>query len=144
EMLLEHTQRNPIRLWQLWARCFLGLVAIRRGDAKNGLRTLSDELERAGDARFLPRFLLLLGELAACHGDAGEAERGLAAAEDAMNRCKARDEGWYLPELLRSKGELLLKASLPGAEECFREGLDTARQQGALFWELRTAMSLAR
>src|SRR5437764_9943515 len=40
-----------------------------------GLPLLRDELNRAGDARFLPRFLpllgeLVLGELAACFGEA--------------------------------------------------------------------------
>ena len=30
------------------------------------------------------------------------------------------------------------------AEQCFVEAIDVARQQGALFWELRAAISLAR
>ncbi|HET6196336.1 MAG TPA: hypothetical protein VFE12_11295, partial [Acetobacteraceae bacterium] len=25
-MLLEHTERHPVRLWNIWARCFIGLV----------------------------------------------------------------------------------------------------------------------
>lgn len=53
-----------------------------------------------------------------------------------------------MPELLRIKGELLLldnaSGSAAAAEESFREGLEIARQQGALFWELRGATSLAR
>jgi predicted ATPase len=59
----------------------------------------------------------------------------------------AREEGWYLAELLRIKGELLLQfdpASATAAEKCFAQAVEVARQQGALFWELRTAMSLAR
>ena len=147
-MLLEHTERHPVRLWQLWARCFLSLVAIKRGDTVDGLANFREELERAADARFLPRFLLLLGELAACLGEAGEVGQGLATVDDALTRCKARDEGWYLPELLRIRGELLLKQGAAGPDlegkDCFGEALQIARQQGALFWELRTALSLAR
>jgi hypothetical protein len=60
-MLLEHTEHHPIRLWHIWARCFLALVAIKLGNVVVGLASLREELERAGDARFLPRFLLLLG-----------------------------------------------------------------------------------
>ena len=71
-MLVEHTERHPIRLWQVWARCFNGLVTARRGDINAGLQALRGGLEQAGEARFLPRFLLLLGELAVCFGKAGE------------------------------------------------------------------------
>jgi hypothetical protein len=75
-MLVQHTERHPIRLWQIWARCFSGLVIAKRGDLANGLQTLRHGLEQAGEAKFLPRFLLLLGELAVCLGDAGESHRG--------------------------------------------------------------------
>src|SRR6185436_14808148 len=60
-MLLDHTERHPMRLWQLWARCFQAMVAARRGDLAGGLRSLRRELEQAGDARLLPRFLMPLG-----------------------------------------------------------------------------------
>src|ERR1700756_2517058 len=57
-MLLDHTERHPIRLWNVWARCFNGLVIVKRGDIAGGLQALRRGLEQAGDARFLPRFLL--------------------------------------------------------------------------------------
>ena len=63
-MLLDHTEAHQVRLWNIWARCFNGLVMARRGDIPRGLRVLRDGLEQAGDARFLPRFLFLQGELA--------------------------------------------------------------------------------
>ncbi|HEY2336888.1 MAG TPA: hypothetical protein VGI18_05920, partial [Burkholderiales bacterium] len=145
--LLEHTERHPIRLWNIWARCFRGMLMVKRGHVGAGLETLRTALDQAGDARLLPRFLLPLGELAACLGEAGDAARGLAMIEEALARSQAREEGWYLAELLRIKGELLRKsdsAATAAAETCFTQALDVARQQGALFWELRTAMSLAR
>ena len=64
--LLEHTERHSVRLWRLWARAFNAMVAAKRGNLEQGLHLLREELDRAGDARFLPRFLPLLGELAAC------------------------------------------------------------------------------
>jgi predicted ATPase len=49
---------------------------------------------------------------------------------------------------VRVRGELLLLQGAPGAaaaaEDHFRQALDRARRQGALSWELRAAMSLAR
>jgi predicted ATPase len=57
-------------------------------------------------------------------------------------------EAWYVAELLRIKGELLLQhageQSIPAAEACFEGALQVAREQGALSWELRAAFSVAR
>ena len=148
EELLEHTERHAIRLWRLWAGCFKGMVMAKRGDIKAGLALLRSEIDRAGDARHLPRFLLPLGELAVCLGEANEIENGLAAVHKTLGRCNARQERWYVPELLRIKGELILKdpqhQSASSAEQCFSAGLKLAKQQGALFWELRSALSLAQ
>ena len=146
--LLEHTDRHPIRLWNLWARAFKGMVVAKLGDVAGGLKILRDELERAGEARFLPRFLLPLGELAACLGKAGEVAQGLATVDEALARCDARNERWYQAELLRIKGELLLQESehrsVAGAEQYFGKSAALAQNQGALFWELRSTMCLTR
>ena len=146
-MLLDHTERHPVRLWRLWAQCFAGLLAMKRGDVPGGLGVLRRELEAAGDARFLPRFLLLLGELAAGLGESGEVPEGLRTVDGALARCKTRDEGWYLAELLRIKGELMIRSGgdgVPAADACFTDAAVVARAQGALFWELRVAVSRAR
>jgi predicted ATPase/DNA-binding winged helix-turn-helix (wHTH) protein len=147
-MLIEHTERHPIRLWNLWGRAFRALVLVQRSGVAEGLPVLRKALELAGEARFLPRFLLLLGELAVCLGEAGEVGQGLAAVDEALARCQARDERWYEAELLRIKGELLLHSgefrSVATAEQHLDKALHVARKQGAQFWELRTAMSLAR
>ncbi|MCP3368036.1 ATP-binding protein [Bradyrhizobium cajani] len=147
-MLIEHTERHPIRLWNVWARAFRGVVMARGGDLATGLSLLRKALALAGEARFLPRFLLPLGELAGCLGEAGEVSQGLATVDEALARCEARDELWYAAELWRIKGELLLHPgeyrSVAGAEQAFEKAFEVARGQGALFWELRTAISLAR
>ncbi|MBR1087087.1 winged helix-turn-helix domain-containing protein [Bradyrhizobium manausense] len=144
--LLEHTDRHAIRLWGLWARAFNALVITRRAGIETGLPLLRDELNRAGDARFLPRFLPLLGELAACFGQANQVHHGFDTVESALARCNDRQERWYLPELLRIKGELMLRESpqSEAADTCFREAMELATQQGADFWQLRCAISVAR
>jgi hypothetical protein len=146
-MLLDHTERHPVRLWNIWARCFIGLVTAKRGDIDAGLQALRAGLEQAGEARFLPRFLLLLGEMAACLGKAGEVGLGLQTVEETLARCEARDELWYAAELLRIKGELVIMkgaSAAAAAEGHFLSALDWAGRQQALSWELRTATSLAR
>ena len=147
-MLIAHTERYPVRLWNIWGRCFLGLVETARSDITAGLRTLETGLEQAGEARFLPRFLLLQGEVAQLLGRTGAPEAALQGLDQMLERCEARAEDWYVPELLRIRGELLLARDGPvaagDAEELFRRSLDTAQRQGALSWELRAATSMAR
>jgi predicted ATPase len=50
--------------------------------------------------------------------------------------------------LLRARGDLLLLEGGPdaaaAAEDHYKQGLDWARRQGALSWELRCATSLAQ
>jgi len=75
-MLLGHTERHPVRLRHLWACGFSGTVMVKRGEIAGGLNVLRGELEQAGEAKFLPRFLLPLGELAAALGEAGEVTQG--------------------------------------------------------------------
>ena len=148
-MLLEHTERHPVRLWNIWARCFIGLVTAARGDVAGGLQALRDGLEQAGEARFLPRFLFLQGEQARpSWRDSARPERPLENVEQMLARCEARDERWYMAELRRIKAELILlqrdQDSFGEIEALFLASLEEARRQDALSWELRTALSLAR
>ena len=68
--------------------------------------------------------------------------------EEALARSESSEERWWIAELLRVKGELVLLENGPeaaaAAEDHFRKALDWARRQGALSWELRAATSLAR
>ena len=51
-------------------------------------------------------------------------------------------------DLKVAKGEVLLQQaadqSALAAEDCFNQAAQIAREQGALFWELRVALSVAR
>ncbi|HXO02117.1 MAG TPA: hypothetical protein VN900_08660, partial [Stellaceae bacterium] len=64
------------------------------------------------------------------------------------SRCERNGERWYIPDLLRVRAELLLQQAadqaISRAEDYLRQSIDVAQEQGALFWELRAALSLAR
>ena len=81
-------------------------------------------------------------------GAAGQVTEGLMSIGGALAQSERGEGRWCVPELLRIKGELLLLDAVPNAaaaaEDHFRQGLDWARRQGALSWELRCATSLAR
>jgi predicted ATPase/DNA-binding winged helix-turn-helix (wHTH) protein len=147
-MLLNHSDRHGLRLWNRWARCFSGLVMVKRGDIAAGLSVLRSELSQIGDSRVLPRYLFLLGELAESLGQAGEIALGLETVDETLARCERNEERWYLAELLRIKGELVISEgaanAAAAAEGYFRRALDWAHRQSALSWELRAATSLAQ
>jgi predicted ATPase len=78
----------------------------------------------------------------------GHASGGIACVDRALKNCEASGEGWYVPELFRLRGELLLLEDAVDlenkAEGAFRRSLRMAREQGALAWELRTTVSCAK
>jgi predicted ATPase len=65
-----------------------------------------------------------------------------------LDRVASEACGWCAPEVLRKHGEHLLQradaADVEAAQRAFRRSMDLARRQGALAWELRGAISLAR
>ncbi len=146
-MLLAHTERFQIRLWNIWAGCFIGILAIRRGDLDHGMEAMRAGLSLAGEAQLLPRFMLIRCEYARYLGGSGAADEALRIVEEMLAGCAARDEGWYVPELLRVKAELLLAAEADKsaeAEALYMRSLAIAREQDARAWELRTGVSFAR
>jgi tetratricopeptide (TPR) repeat protein len=71
-----------------------------------------------------------------------------AHIEVPLPRAEPVDLAWNTPELLRVDAELLLWHDAPGAvtvaESKLLRALETAREQSALSWELRVAISLSR
>jgi predicted ATPase/DNA-binding winged helix-turn-helix (wHTH) protein len=147
-ILLDRAERSGLCFWHADARCFEGVLLIRRGDVARGLDILRNALDEFSSVTSHTRYDVFLGELAEALGRLGDVPRGLAALDRALDRTERTEGRWYVAELLRIKGELLLLEGTPGAvaaaEGHFRQALDWARRQGALSWELRAATSLAR
>ena len=148
ELLLDEASRNGLILWQVRGRCLKGAVQIERGDAADGLHLIEAALEELRETGFVLGYTEFAGALVEGLSRAGNISRALAAIDEALRHSESNEEGWCISELLRLRGELLLMeggpAAAEGAEDCFVRGLDWARRQGALSWELRTAVSLAR
>ena len=145
-ILFEHSERFGLTFWHADARCFRGVLLIRHGDIARGLDILRDALDGLSAATWHTRYDTFLGELARALGSVGDVSGGLAAIDRALGRTEDTGGRWYVAELLRIKGELILldgaAHATPAAEQLFVQSLDLARRQGALSWELRTATSL--
>jgi predicted ATPase len=146
-MLVDHSTRRALTLWQAWGRSYQGVLFIERGDSATGLRLLRTGLDELGEAKFAALRLVtfLMAEALA---RAGRIADGLAMIEEAIAQSEHTKECWLIAELLRVKGELILLQDAPeaaaAAEDHYQQALGRACRQGALSWELRAAASLAR
>jgi predicted ATPase len=147
-MLMNLAASLSAPFWKTLANCLEGKLLIRRGEFANGsaiLRRALDTCEKTGWTICHPEFLGALAE-----GLAGQRRfaEALRVIDQALATADRGGERWFVPELLRTKGEILLQGafdqSVSAAELCFAEALDAAREQGALSWELRIALSVAR
>jgi predicted ATPase len=144
--LLDHATRYTLPVWRKLGRMFEGLLAVGRDDVVGGLRLLRAGFDELGGSLPPPVYLKFQSDIAEALGRAGQIADGLTAVEQTIERCERTNERWLLAELLRLKGELMLRkgSATAKAEHSFREALDRAGRQGALSWELRAATSLAR
>ena len=147
-LAIDLAARHALEIWKVWAQCYEGIVLIKRGDHRTGSDLLQSALGRLPGPSFDHLMSLFLAELAVGLSGSGLIAEGLGVVDKALARAEQTEARWYLAELLRTKGELLLlggaSSAVTTAEQCFQQALDVARRQGALSWELRAAMSLAR
>jgi predicted ATPase len=147
-MLMDLATSLGAPFWKTLAHCLEGKLLIKRGEFGTGsaqLRAALDTCERTGWTICYPEFLGALAEGLAGLGQVAEA---LATIDRALAAADRGGERWFVAELLRGKGEVLLHGagvrSLSAAERCFSAALEVAREQDALSWELRGALSFAR
>jgi predicted ATPase len=147
EILARQSAEHALIVLHARALGSTGVLASKRGDPGKGAQIIRDAL-RELDKSGYHAYPLLLGSLAEALGAVGEIEQGLASIEMALSRCERNGERWYIADLLRIKGELILGSNDPQAtvkaETEFSSSIEWARRQGALSWELRAATSLAR
>jgi len=147
-MLLDYSAKHVLVFWHAWVRCLEGALFIKRGNVETGLRLLRTALDELREGKLALPSTIFVSALAEGLAGVGHVTEGIAAIDEALARSERDEERWYVPELLRVKGELVLREDAPDAasiaEDHFRQALHWARGQGALSWELRAATSLAR
>jgi tetratricopeptide (TPR) repeat protein len=134
--------------WKILAHCMEGQLLVAGGEFEAGTALLQETLERCNGTGWTICVLESLGALAEGLGWLNRIPEAFAAIDQALLKANTGGERWCVPELLRVKGELLLREegreTTSLAENCFRKALRLAREQDALFWQLRTALSVAR
>jgi predicted ATPase len=132
--------------WRAYGAILHGWALAQQDEAKAGSAQIHEGLRaRLATGATLVRsyFLSLLVE---AYGAAGQPEAGLTALTEAFTLVETSGECWYVPELYRLKGTLLLQQSPDHhgeAEVYFQQAISIAQHQHAKSLELRTATSLA-
>jgi predicted ATPase/DNA-binding winged helix-turn-helix (wHTH) protein len=148
--LIEVATGLNAQLWETAGHFLNGKLLVERGEFVQGQRVLRDAFETCGRTGWRLSYPEFKGALALGLAGTGRLDEALGALEDAVASAGQDADGqvWYVPELLRIKGEILLQQaadqSTLAAEDCFSQAGEMAREQGALFWELRIALSVAR
>ena len=136
------------RPFEPWSDGFTALDLIQHGEAAAGLAILNEATQAMHDNAFGAFFGMFIAGRVEGLSRCGLPADALRTADAALAHCHKLNEYWYVPELMRLRGEaLLLRAhstSAGEAESEFQTALDLARTQTALSWELRIATSLTR
>lgn len=140
-----YATEHRLTIWRAMATCMRGRWLLDCGLPFQlaEFRTAVAELYEHGLRMRYPSYLANLGEGLAQLGD-------IDAAHDSMDKALALSQSsgqvWGMSEILRMKGNLVRKEGGRGscqiAADHYGESLRWAREQGALSWELRTAVSL--
>jgi predicted ATPase/DNA-binding winged helix-turn-helix (wHTH) protein len=123
-----------------------GELAIRRGDAKNGVEDVRDCLEKLHAARYellTSAFNISIGQGLAAMGRFTE---GVALIDETIALVEVNGDASFMPELLRVKGNLLFSMPQPRIDEAeiyLVQSLELSRRLGTRAWELRAATDLA-
>ncbi len=138
---------HSLSAYQAIGQGLSGELALCRGDPERAIGLLRGSLDALHRVRHEMLIGAFLGSLGQAWAAVSQRTRGLAAVDSAIAFVEQRSELLYLPDLLRVKGEILATTMEPDVfaiEQLFEQSLATARKQGALAWQLRTAMSIVR
>jgi predicted ATPase/DNA-binding winged helix-turn-helix (wHTH) protein len=144
-VLLERAVMQGLSFWQAEGRGYRGVFHIMRGEWEEGVRLVRSAFGNSEEKVVTPPYPHFLGALAEGQSRLGETTEALRTVDQAIAYCESHEEVWYLPELLRIRGEISRSAGSDElAQDLFLRSLELARTHGALLWELRAATNLAR
>ena len=145
--LLDEAAASALGPWQVIGRCWKGTLLIKQGFLDRGIPLLQAALGELQQGRLFTLYnVKFLGVLAEGLATAGGSAEGRPLVDAAIRHSEDRAELWCIAELLRIKGDILLRESADSAsaEACYIASIEWAQQQDALSWELQASMSLAR
>ena len=145
--LLDHSDKHSLIPYHAFGLCAKGSLMATRGGRVSAERLLRDGLQRMRSIGYLLYYAFFLAEWAMVLASADQLEQAIAEIDAAQRFAEESQSLWCLPEVLRIKGEILLKRDprdITSVESQFERARALAHNQEGLSWELRAAISLAR
>ena len=148
--IIESATSAAAPFWTMVGQFLRGKLLVERHQFAEGLAVLHEAFNICNRTGWRVSYPEFMGSFALALAGLGRLDEAYDAVCKAIEVADGREDGqqWYVPELLRIKGEVLLRQSsnqaVQAAEACFDQAAEMAREQGALFWELRAALSAAR
>ncbi|MEQ1953821.1 ATP-binding protein [Mesorhizobium yinganensis] len=146
EELVATAYKHSLRPFYAAGTCIKGSLLARTPSPVAGVDPLRSGLAEMKEAKYLLFFPFFRTELAAVLGAVGRIEESLYEIDEALRFAYETDYRWYVPEMLRTKAELLERngaSDLGTVESLYRRSMNQAAEQQALFWELSAATGLA-
>jgi predicted ATPase len=146
ERLIAYSRQHSLDPHHAVGMALKGELAVLNDDAKAGVNLLRTALEALGAIRHNLYSTGYMAALADGLRKSGDLEGAQSVINGAIARADSSGEGIYLPELLRTKAQILVSLPRPDrdtATDCLKRALLVAREQSALAWELRSATTLA-
>jgi predicted ATPase len=147
EALLDIAREHSIPLWIAFGTFQEGWVRAGVADRDAGIAKMREGITLLRSqllGTFMPLLMTLLAETEA---EAGRPEAALAIVDEQLAIAEQTGQRWYLAELHRARGEILLKrrpCDEAAAESAFARAIDIAQTQSAKLFELQAAVSLGR
>lgn len=117
----------------------------RGGPASGAIEALQRAIAEFRDINHLARMPYYLSVLADALAHDGRMDEAEATIRSALDIALARREMWCMPEVLRIQAAIAgLQGRAPEAEALLARAMAHARDTGALSWQLRAAIDLAR
>ncbi len=148
--IIEAATRAAAPFWTTAGQFLRGKLLVERHQFSEGLTVLREAFDICNQTGWRLSYPEFMGSFALALAGLGRLDEAHDAVCKAIDAAGGGEDGqqWYVPELLRIKGKVLFRQgsnqAVQAAEACFDQAAEMAREQGALFWELRAATSLAR
>jgi tetratricopeptide (TPR) repeat protein len=145
--LLDLARERGIPVWIAFGTFYEGWLKWRCGNREAGIAEMHEGLHLMRSQRqgvFMPQLMALLAETEA---EAGQPHAALATLDVQLATIEQTGQRWFLAELHRLRGTILLQLRPSGAieaEAAFKHAIEIARNQAAKLFELQAAVSLAR
>jgi predicted ATPase/DNA-binding winged helix-turn-helix (wHTH) protein len=147
DSLIAVAERHSLAWTGIQGRVWRARLSILNGDIDSGVSVLHALAGPESSERDQSRKRVYVSSLAAGLARQGRVGEALTTLDTVIAEIERHGGSMYLPEILRTKGDIFASTGAPGAreaEDCFRRSLECARRQSVLAFELQAAISLGR